>query len=39
LFDSLKKAIEINPELKAKAKADREFAKYAADPKFKAIVE
>lgn len=39
LFDSLQKAIEINPELKAKAKSDMEFAKYFASPKFNAIVE
>lgn len=39
LFDSLQKAIEINPELKAKAKSDMEFAKYFASPKFNALVE
>jgi Flp pilus assembly protein TadD len=39
LFESLKNAIEINPDLKAKAKVDQEFAKYFTDPKFKAIVE
>lgn len=39
LFDSLQKAIEINPELKAKAKSDMEFARYFANPKFNAIVE
>lgn len=39
LFDSLTKAVEMNPKLKAKAAKDMNFAKYFADPKFKAIVE
>ncbi|NQU84782.1 MAG: hypothetical protein HQ541_03395 [Mariniphaga sp.] len=39
LFDSLKKAVEINADLKAKAKVDQEFARYFDDPKFKAIVD
>ena len=39
LFDSLKEACSINPEMKEKAKNDMEFAKYFEDPKFKAIVD
>jgi Flp pilus assembly protein TadD len=39
LFESLQKAVEINPELKAKAKNDIEFAKYFDNPKFQAIVQ
>jgi Flp pilus assembly protein TadD len=39
LFDSLAAAVQINPELKAKAKNDMEFAKYFQNAKFKAIVE
>ncbi len=39
LFGSLTKAVEMNPKLKAKAAKDMNFAKYFADPKFKAIVE
>ena len=39
LFDSLKAACDIKPELKAEAKVDMEFAKYFNDPKFKAIVD
>jgi Flp pilus assembly protein TadD len=39
LFDSLKKAVEINPDLKAKAKTDMEFARYAENPKFQEIVK
>ena len=39
LFDSLSKAVEMNPKLKAKAAKDMNFAKYFAEPKFKAIVE
>jgi Flp pilus assembly protein TadD len=39
LFDSLKAACDINPEMKAEAKVDMEFAKYFNDPKFKAIVD
>lgn len=39
LFESLQKAIEYNPEMKAKAKSDMEFAKYFANPKFNALVE
>ncbi len=39
MFDSLKKAIEMKPELKAKAATDMEFAKYFEDPKFQAIVK
>ncbi len=37
LFESLEKAVEINPELKAKAKTDMEFARYFENPKFKEI--
>ncbi len=39
LFESLQKAVDINPDLKAKAKNDIEFAKYFDNPKFQAIVE
>jgi tetratricopeptide (TPR) repeat protein len=39
LFDSLKKAVEINPNMKAKAKIDQEFATYFNNPKFKEIVK
>lgn len=39
MFDSLKKAVEMQPKLKAKIATDMEFAKYFEDPKFKAIVE
>ncbi len=39
LFDSLAEACRINPEMKAKAKSDMEFAKYFQNPKFQSIVE
>jgi len=39
MFDSLKKAVEAQPKLKAKIASDMEFAKYFENPKFKAIVE
>ena len=39
MFDSLKKAVEMQPKLKAKIATDMEFAKYFEDPKFKAILE
>ncbi len=39
LFESLKEACDIKPELKAKAKNDMEFAKYFENAKFKAIVD
>ncbi len=39
MFESLKKAVEMQPKLKAKIATDMEFAKYFEDPKFKAIVE
>ena len=39
LFDSLKAACDIKPEMKTKAKNDMEFAKYFENAKFKAIVE
>ncbi|WP_217447501.1 tetratricopeptide repeat protein [Maribellus comscasis] len=38
LLESLQKAVEINPDLKDKAKNDIEFAKYFDNPKFQAIV-
>ncbi len=38
LFESLESAVKINPELKAKAKTDMEFARYFENPKFKEIV-
>lgn len=38
LLDSLEKAVEINPELKAKAKNDIEFAKYFDNARFQEIV-
>ena len=38
LFESLKSACDINPDMKAVAKVDMEFAKYFNDPKFTAIV-
>ncbi len=39
LFGSLGNAVQINPDLKTKAKVDQEFARYFNDPKFKAIVD
>jgi len=39
LFESLEAAVKINPELKAKAKSDMEFARYFENPKFKSIVQ
>ncbi len=39
MFESLKKAVEINSDLKAKAKTDMEFAKYFENAQFKAIVD
>ncbi len=39
LFESLEKACTINPEMKAKAKGDMEFARYFENPKFKEIVK
>ena len=39
LFDSLEKACTINPEMKAKASRDMEFARYFENPKFKEIVK
>lgn len=39
LFESLENAVKINPELKAKAKTDMEFARYFENPKFKEIVQ
>jgi Flp pilus assembly protein TadD len=39
LFDSLEKACTINPEMKAKARNDMEFARYFENPKFREIVK
>ncbi len=39
LFDSLKAACSINPDMKAKAKTDMEFARYFENPQFKEIVD
>ena len=39
LFDSLKAACSINPDMKAKAKTDMEFAHYFENPQFKEIVD
>ncbi len=39
MYESLEAAVKIKPELKAKIATDMEFAKYFAEPKFKAIVE
>ena len=39
LFDSLKEACSINPEMKDKAKVDMEFARYFENAQFKAIVD
>jgi tetratricopeptide (TPR) repeat protein len=38
VFDSLKAAVQINPEVKQRAKTDVEFAKYASDSRFQSIV-
>lgn len=39
LFESLEKACKINPEMKAKASNDMEFAKYFENPKFREITK
>jgi Flp pilus assembly protein TadD len=39
LFESLEKAVSINPDMKAKARYDMEFARYFENPKFKEIVK
>lgn len=39
MYDSLKKAIELKPELKKTAATDMEFAKYFNEAKFKEIVK
>ena len=39
MYENLKEAVEINPDLKSKAKTDMEFAKYFSNSKFQAIVE
>jgi hypothetical protein len=38
-FDSLKEACSINPEMKATAKTDLEFAKYFNNPRFQEITK
>ena len=38
-FESLKKAMEYNPEWKAKARTEMEFVKYFENPDFKAITK
>lgn len=38
-YDSLKAAVDINPEMKAKAKTDMEFERYFNNSRFKAIVQ
>jgi hypothetical protein len=38
VFDSLKAAAQINPEMKQRAKTDVEFAKYFNDSRFQAVV-
>ncbi len=38
VFDSLKEAVELNPEVKEKAKTDLEFAKYFNNDQFQQIV-
>ena len=39
LFESLEAACNINSDMKAKAKADMEFARYFENPRFKEIVD
>jgi tetratricopeptide (TPR) repeat protein len=39
LFDSLKEACSINPDMKAKARTDLEFAKYFSNPRFQDLVK
>ncbi|WP_246095363.1 TPR end-of-group domain-containing protein [Saccharicrinis carchari] len=39
VFDSLRKAVELDSSLKADAAKDKEFAKYMEDASFKAIVQ
>jgi len=39
LFESLGAAVQYNPDMKAKAKTDLEFAKYFNNPKFTQIVD
>ena len=39
LFDSLKEACNINPDMKAKARTDLEFAKYFSNPRFQDLVK
>ena len=39
VFDSLRKAVELDPSLKAQAAKDKEFGKYMEDASFKAILQ
>jgi Flp pilus assembly protein TadD len=39
LFESLEKAVAINPDMKVKARRDMEFARYFDNPKFKEITK
>lgn len=39
MFESLEKAVKMNPELKSKAATDLEFAKYFEDARFKEIIK
>jgi hypothetical protein len=39
LFESLKKSVDYNPDMKAKAATELEFLKYFDDQRFKAIVQ
>jgi len=38
-MESLKKAVVLNPGMKAKAATEMEFAKYFENPKFREIVK
>ena len=39
VFDSLRKAVELDSSLKAQAAKDKEFGKYMEDASFKAILQ
>jgi hypothetical protein len=39
LIESLKKAVAYNPDIKAKATTEMEFAKYFENPRFREIVK
>ncbi len=39
MWDNLKKAIDLNPDMKAVLATDMEFGKYFADDKFAALVQ